>query len=341
MSVENNKESYIYSCVVELAQHLDELSELPVTCFAHFIRSFLPRLFRSAPIPSSVDDALKLSWADFLRVSCFGFVGGGVVYKLTTSLRRKNEKRIAIDGRSREFEVNNKIAVDLKDVPSGSKFCRCLASKQYPYCDGSHLKLKNKILPLTITTRADDLSMLEPKRLINENQPETSHFIVSSKKYPCKDHSKGESSFDEIFSNTKQQRVESERCMMGESFNVPTKSNNLSHCEDGERPRSESLNTYNSCEHQKWLAKPNEKGERLPSFLLVESSNKKLGDNPPLVLKSDGASHQLSTEVNCNSELTEDGCQKKFNEIESLDGVSESDPEPEFEYVESSESDCF
>ena len=79
--------------------------------------------------------------ADFLRVSCFGFVGGGVVYKLTTSLRRKNEKRIAIDGRSREFGVNNKIAVDLKDVPSGSKFCRCLASEQ-----ASRYNLKDSIL---------------------------------------------------------------------------------------------------------------------------------------------------------------------------------------------------
>ena len=51
----------MFCCAAELVQHLDELSELPVTYFARLIRNFLPRLFRATPIPATIDDALKLS----------------------------------------------------------------------------------------------------------------------------------------------------------------------------------------------------------------------------------------------------------------------------------------
>ena len=68
-----------------------------------------------------------------MRVSCFGLVSGSLVYKLTASLRHKSEvkqQKLAIDDRSSEFELSNEFAVDFNDLPSGTKFCRCLASKQ-------------------------------------------------------------------------------------------------------------------------------------------------------------------------------------------------------------------
>ena len=48
-------------------------------------------------------------------------------------MRHKNEitqQKLAMNDRSSEFELNNKIAVDFNDLTSGTKFCRCLASKQ-------------------------------------------------------------------------------------------------------------------------------------------------------------------------------------------------------------------
>jgi len=328
MSLDNKKESYIFSCVAEFVQHLDELSELPVTYFAHLIRNFLPCLLRATPIPTTIDDALNMSWADVLRVSCFGFVSGSLIHKLTNSLRHKNEikqQKLAMDDRSSEFELSNKIAVDINDLTSGTKFCRCLASKQFPYCDGSHLKLKSKkqIFPLTITNRADELEMLAPSELLYEKQFKTSN--NSSKASPrnllCRDQTKGESSFNRKNFSVKRKREVDKSCMMGESFNFPAKTevHFVGDSEDALQLRSKSYNSCTTYELQQRLAKPNEKGEQLPSHLLVESKNK-IGDNPLLVLSHDGC--QLSTEANFNSEL-------------------ESDPEPEFEYVESSGSSSF
>jgi len=324
MSLDNKKESYMFSCAAELVQHLDELSELPVTYFARLIRNFLPRLFRATPIPTSIDDALKLSWADVVRVSCFGLVSGSLVYKLTASLRHKSEvkqQKLAIDDRSSEFELSNEFAVDFNDLPSGTKFCRCLASKQFPYCDGSHLKLKSKkqIFPLTITNRADDLEMLAPSELLYEKQSNTSHSKASPRNLLCRDQSKGETSLDRKIFSVKQKRAVGKSCMMGESFNFPAKTGVRF---DGDSEDALPLRTLNSCtSYEKRLAKPNEKGEQLPSHLLVESNNK-LGDNPLLVLSNDDG--HRSTEANFNSELG-----------------TESDPEPELEYVESSGSSSF
>ena len=120
------------------------------------------------------------------------------------------------------------------------------AHLQFPYCDGSHLKLKSKkqIFPLTIANRADELEMLAPSELLYEKQSNTSHSKASPRNLLCRDQSKGETSLDRKIFNVKQKRAVGKSCMMGESFNFPAKTGVRF---DGDSEDALPLRTLNSC----------------------------------------------------------------------------------------------
>lgn len=124
---------------------------------------------------------------DYIHLIGFTTVFGGIVYTLTVPFFEA-ELRETFDKHPKTVDSE---ALDASDVHGLERFCRCLKSKQFPYCDGSHvqhnLKNKNKIYPLVLYNEEricpssdDEAHQEQQEREMHEEEEEPSKSFSKS-----------------------------------------------------------------------------------------------------------------------------------------------------------------
>jgi len=129
--------------------------------YGYIVRSFLPFRLRNVPIPKSLCDLIMLHPFDFMHILSFVSVCGTVflLIKDGASDHQKPDYREIVGTERHQFCKDSNVVIYTKDLEYGVKFCRCLKSKRFPYCDGSHNAFndgsRNDIHPLVISRRLD------------------------------------------------------------------------------------------------------------------------------------------------------------------------------------------
>lgn len=95
---------------------------------------------------------ISVTVGDLLHVVGFSTAFGYFIYLMAKPYTEQPANELF------DFQENGNQAVDADDIGCCTKFCRCLRSKKFPYCDNSHLQYN-----------ADNCDNIKPLILYNQN----------------------------------------------------------------------------------------------------------------------------------------------------------------------------
>jgi len=112
---------------------------MPLFIFAFIVKSLLPHCLRRVPLPRRYCEFGLLAPSDWMKLLTFSVVCSTAAYRVISSCfqRNKTDLRKQVK-RSFSFSQIKCQVINTRDIAPGTKFCRCLKSKDFPYCDGSH-----------------------------------------------------------------------------------------------------------------------------------------------------------------------------------------------------------
>lgn len=135
-------------------------SKMPLDLLAHLVKEVLPCRLRSIPLPESASSFNYFTLGEWIQFLGFVSACGTIVYALKVHSSSSGVANVR-DKIGEPFVFNNKnnLVIDIRDLEYGTKFCRCLRSKKFPFCDGTHNALNNGsgklIYPLKVSKRLD------------------------------------------------------------------------------------------------------------------------------------------------------------------------------------------
>jgi len=112
---------------------------MPLFIVAFIVKDLLPRCLRCLPLPRKCDEFGLLWPNEWMKLFTFSILCGAAAYRVAVSCFRREQADLRKHvKRSFSFSQLGRQVINTRDIAPGTKFCRCLKSKDFPYCDGSH-----------------------------------------------------------------------------------------------------------------------------------------------------------------------------------------------------------